>query len=313
GPIPGMRPGQALTAIQTMIDHSQKWHNGSCSKNIRNISNSDGITPIVRKLDNLGRDIKKLKENQHVDEALVRETMKSLKKIRINCPFLKNRQSDNYAQHLENQVANKPKTKENNEVKMNPMCSALLQNQLPLKKHDPRSFIIPCSIGRLDFNNALADLGASINIMPFSMYKHLGMEKLESINMMIEMADITKRIPKGVVKNLLIRIDKFNFRINFVILDMIKDFKMPIILGRPLLATTHAKVDIFRKSISLKVGNEKVIFKMRSSFTTTIFESNRAIKSKIHMGDDNLIDSEYCEFDQLLGIEPDIFAHDVDI
>nr|GFC85952.1 hypothetical protein [Tanacetum cinerariifolium] len=64
------------------------------------------------------------------------------------------------------------------------------------------------------------------------------------------------------------------------------------------------------KFISIEVGNEKVIFKMRSSFTTTIFESFRAIKSEIHIGDDDLIDSESYEFDQLLGIDPDIFAYD---
>ncbi|GJZ84683.1 zinc knuckle CX2CX4HX4C containing protein [Tanacetum coccineum] len=195
---------------------------------------------------------------------------------------------------------------------MNPRCSALLQNQLPPKEQDPGSFILPCSIGRLDFNNALADLGASISIMPFSMYKRLGMGKLEPINMVIEMADNTKSIPKGIVKNLLIRIDKFIFPIDFVILDIIEDYRMPIILGRPLIATTHAKVDIYRKSISLEVGNEKVIFKMRSSFTSIIFESVRAIKSKIYMGDDDLIDSESCDFNQLLGIDPDIFAYVID-
>ncbi|GJR97029.1 hypothetical protein Tco_0269203 [Tanacetum coccineum] len=71
-------------------------------------------------------------------------------------------------------------------------CSGLLQNQLPPKEQDPRSFILPCSIGRLDLNNALADLGVSISIMPFSMYKCLGMGKLKPINMVIKMADNTK-------------------------------------------------------------------------------------------------------------------------
>nr|GEX64563.1 hypothetical protein [Tanacetum cinerariifolium] len=85
--------------------------------------------------------------------------------------------------------------------------------------------------------------------------------------MVIEMADNTKSIPKGIVKNLLIRIDKFIFPLDFFILAMIEDYKMPIILGRPLLATTYAKVDILRKFISLEVGNEKVIIKMRRTKT----------------------------------------------
>ncbi|GJR15292.1 reverse transcriptase domain-containing protein [Tanacetum coccineum] len=139
-------------------------------------------------------------------------------------------------------VANKPRTKEDKEIRMKPRCSALLQNQLPPKEQDPGSFILPCSIGRLDFNNALADLGASISIMPLSMYKRLGIGKLEPINMVIEMDDNTKYTPKGIVENLLIKIDKFIFPIDFVILDIVEDFRMPIILGRPLLATTYAKI-----------------------------------------------------------------------
>nr|GFB81254.1 hypothetical protein [Tanacetum cinerariifolium] len=91
---------------------------------------------------------------------------------------------------------------------------------------------------------------------------------------------------------------------------------MPIILGRPLLAMDYAQVDIFKKLISIKVGNEKVIFKMRSSFTSTTVEFIRTIRSKTRMEDDDLVkvyydlflyDSESCE------IEPDIFSYDIDI
>ncbi|GJU32185.1 zinc knuckle CX2CX4HX4C containing protein [Tanacetum coccineum] len=218
-------------------------------------------------------------------------------------------------------VENKPRTEEDEEIRMNPRCSALLQNHLPPKEQDPGSFILPCSIGKLDFNNALADLGASISVMPLSMYKRLGIGKLEPINMVIEMADNTKCTPKGIVENLLIKIDKFIFPVDFVILDMVEDLRMPIILGRPLLATAHAKVDIFRKSISLEVGSEKVIFKMRSSFTTT-FESVRSIRSDTCPEDDDfkkidydlfLYDSESCEFNRLLSIDPDIFSYEIDV
>ncbi|GJU48549.1 zinc knuckle CX2CX4HX4C containing protein [Tanacetum coccineum] len=65
GPIPGMTPAQALTAIQTMADHSQKWHDGTTSRNIRSSSSNDGLAALVNKLDNLGRDMKKLKESVH--------------------------------------------------------------------------------------------------------------------------------------------------------------------------------------------------------------------------------------------------------
>ncbi|GKA59282.1 hypothetical protein Tco_0758595 [Tanacetum coccineum] len=191
---------------------------------------------------------------QHAEEALVHKTMESLKWIRINRPLLKEiRQTKDYAKHIKNLV-------------------------LPPKEQDPRSFVLSCSIGKLTFNNALADLGASVSIMPFLMYKRLGIRKLKPFNMVIEMADNTRTTPKGIVENLLVRIDKFNFPVDFVILDMVEDLRIPIILGRPLLARAHAKVDIFRKSISLEVGNEKVIFKIKK--TTIHVESVCAIGSE---------------------------------
>ncbi|GJU93655.1 hypothetical protein Tco_1318411 [Tanacetum coccineum] len=138
---------------------------------------------------------------QHAEEALVHETMESLKKIKINQLLLKEiRQTDNYPKYIKDLVTNKQLTKEDDEVRMNLRYSALLQNHLPPKENDPRSFILPCSIGRLDFNNALADLGASIRVMPFSMFKRLGIGKLKPIDMIIKMTDDTKCIPKGIVQ-----------------------------------------------------------------------------------------------------------------
>ncbi|GKD69842.1 hypothetical protein Tco_1323932 [Tanacetum coccineum] len=104
---------------------------------------------------------------QHAEEALIHKTMESLKKIKSNQPFLKEiGQSNEYPKFIKDLVSNKPLTMENEDVRINRRCSALLLNQLPPKEKDPRSFILPCSIGRLDFNNALADLGVSIGIMP---------------------------------------------------------------------------------------------------------------------------------------------------
>ncbi|GJW99585.1 zinc knuckle CX2CX4HX4C containing protein [Tanacetum coccineum] len=378
GPIPGMRPAEALTTIQTMADHSQKWHDDTTSRNIGSSSSNNGLAAMVNKLDNLGRDMKKLKESvhaiqaiftdngdplytpfyyspkeieyfsansgfsdddefknvtsildedlkqtslkqttthyiepyvppipfprrleQHAEEALIHKTMESLKKIKSNRPFLKEiRQPDEYPKHMKDLVASKPLTMENEDVKINHRCSALLLNQLPPKEKDPRSFILPCSIGRLDFNNALADLGTSISIMPFSVYKRLGIGKLETIKMNIELADYSKCIPKGIVRNLLIKIDKFILPIDFIILDTLENFRMPVILGKPLLTTAHAKVDVFKKAISLEVGNEKVIFKMKSDLPNIKNESVLMIKS-IMITDE----------DELMNIESDLFTY----
>ncbi|GJS86280.1 hypothetical protein Tco_0752821 [Tanacetum coccineum] len=290
------RMAEAVAALEATL--KKKKEEGKKEKQNVNyyVDSYEPLIPFLKRLEH------------HAEEALVHQTMESLKKIKINRPLLKEiRQTDNYAKQIKDLVENKPRTEEYGEIRMNPRCSALLQNHLPPKEQDPGTFILPCSIGKLDFKNALADLGASISVMPFSMYKLLGIGKLEPINMVIEMANNTKCTPKGIVENLLIKIDRFIFPIDFVILDMVEDIRMPIILGRPLLATAHAKVDIFRKSISLEVGSEKVIFKMRSSFTTTNFECVRSIKSETLLEDEDfkkidyelfLYNSESCEFNR---------------
>ncbi|GKG15655.1 reverse transcriptase domain-containing protein, partial [Tanacetum coccineum] len=88
-------------------------------------------------------------------------------------------------------------------VKLNSRCSAILQNELPPKKKDPKSFILPCVIGNTTVSNALADLGARISVMPFSTLKRLGLGNPKPINMMIEIADKSMQSPKGIVENVL--------------------------------------------------------------------------------------------------------------
>ncbi|GJW50918.1 retrovirus-related pol polyprotein from transposon TNT 1-94 [Tanacetum coccineum] len=128
-------------------------------------------------------------------------------------------------------------------VKLNARCSVVLQNKLPPKEKDPGSFVLPCIIGNTTVSNALADLGASISVMPFSMFKQLGLGNPRPVNMVIEMADRSMQSPKGIVENILVKIHKFIFLVDFVILDIVEDNKVPIILGRPMLATSHARID----------------------------------------------------------------------
>ncbi|GJU09192.1 hypothetical protein Tco_1125622 [Tanacetum coccineum] len=119
---------------------------------------------------------------------------------------------------------------------------------------------MPCAIGTTTVSNALSDLGASISIMPFSLFKRLGLGNPKPINMVIEMADISMQSPKGIVENVVVKINKFIFPVDFIILDKVEDDKVPIILGRPMLATAHARIDVFSKKTSLEVGTEQITF-----------------------------------------------------
>ncbi|GJY96236.1 putative reverse transcriptase domain-containing protein [Tanacetum coccineum] len=145
-------------------------------------------------------------------------------------------------------------------VKLNARCSVVLQNELPPKEKDPGSFILPCIISNTTVYNALADLGESISVMSFSMFKRLGLGNPRPVNMVIEMADRSMQSPKGMVENILVKIHKFIFPVDFVILDIIEDDKVLIILGRPMLATAQARIDVFGGKISLEVGKEQIIF-----------------------------------------------------
>ncbi|GJX07355.1 retrovirus-related pol polyprotein from transposon TNT 1-94 [Tanacetum coccineum] len=182
-------------------------------------------------------------ETQANEEKL----LKKLESEPVNTTLLNDIQkTPEYTRHLQELVSNKIQIEELSMVKLNACCSAVLQNELPPKEKDPGSFVLPCIIGNTTVSNALADLGASISVMPFSMFKRLGLGNPRPVNMVIEMADRSMQSPKGIVENVLVKIHKFIFPVDFVILDIVEDNKVPIILGRPMLATAHARIDVFR-------------------------------------------------------------------
>ncbi|GKA81687.1 putative reverse transcriptase domain-containing protein [Tanacetum coccineum] len=136
-----------------------------------------------------------------------------------------------------------------------------INKSIPQKEKDPGSFTLHCYINNVCFDNALADLGASVSVMPLSTYLNLGLGELAHTKLRVELADRTMKYPKGIAKNMLVGIGKFVFPVDFVILDMPEDIKVPLILGRPFLSIAHAKIDVFKRKITLRVGVEKIIFK----------------------------------------------------
>ncbi|GJQ93611.1 retrovirus-related pol polyprotein from transposon TNT 1-94 [Tanacetum coccineum] len=97
--------------------------------------------------------------------------------------------------------------------------------------------------------------------MPYSTFTNLGLGKLASTKLIIELANKTVKHPNGIVENVLVGIDKFVFPVDFVILDMPEDSKTPLILGRSFLSTAHAKIDVFKRKFSLKIRSDKIVFK----------------------------------------------------
>ncbi|KAG8491750.1 hypothetical protein CXB51_015084 [Gossypium anomalum] len=169
---------------------------------------------------------------------------------------------------LKELIVNKGKLDEASHVKLNAVCSAILQNKLPDKLKDQGSFMIPCLIGSLDVHNALADLGVSINVMPYKMFRQLGLGKPKQTRMSIQLADKTIRFPRGIIEDVLVKIDKFIYLVGFVVLDMEEDNNVPLILGRPFLATSRTIIDVGTGELTLRVGEEAITLQARNVINT---------------------------------------------
>nr|GEZ53561.1 reverse transcriptase domain-containing protein [Tanacetum cinerariifolium] len=147
---------------------------------------------------------------------------------------------------------NKDKLIELTNTPLNENCSAVVLKKLPEKLGDPRRFLIPCDFTGFDNCLALADLGASINLMPLSIWKKLRLPTLNDTKMVLELADRTISKPTGVAENVFVKVEKFYFPADFVILDFVADLRVPLILGRPFLSTAHALIDVYEGEITLR-------------------------------------------------------------
>ena len=116
----------------------------------------------------------------------------------------------------------------------------MIQKSLLVKMQDPVSFTIPCIIGKVEFKKALRDSGESINLMPLPVVKRLSLRELTPTNMTIQMANRTMAQLEGVLEDVLIKVGKFIFPVDFVVMNTEEDTQVPLLLGSPFLATGAA-------------------------------------------------------------------------
>ena len=153
--------------------------------------------------------------------------------------------------------------------------SAIIECKIPVKYKDPGCPKISANIGGTYMEKALLDLGASVNLLPFSMYKQLGLGELKPTTITLSLADRPIKIPKGTVEDVLIQVDKFYYPMNFVVLDTeqvaVGANHVPINLGRPFLATSNAIINCRNGVMQLTFGNmtlELNIFHLSKSTCT---------------------------------------------
>ncbi|GKB43839.1 hypothetical protein Tco_0888781 [Tanacetum coccineum] len=252
---------QALTAIQTMADHSQKWHDGSSSRNIESSRNSEGIAAIVNKLENLGQDMEKLKENVQA----IQVGCQNCGGAHLDKDFPLKEEAHLSVMDLHIRIDNRSPVGEKRpilEELMNKHWEESTRRRTEMKEWESNFY-------------AMADLGASVNVTPKSIFEHLKLARLKKTDMLVEMADMTKRSPIGIVENVLVKIDKFLFPSDFVVMNMLNTHNETMILRRPFLATIHVEIDVFNKEISLGIRGDKITFDMNKkihNFTTLIEE-----------------------------------------
>nr|XP_009763542.1 PREDICTED: uncharacterized protein LOC104215430 [Nicotiana sylvestris] len=172
-------------------------------------------------------------------------TLEPVETVQLNIPLVDVlHEIPKYAKYIKDIVAHKRRLTKFETVALTEECTLRVQNKLPQKLKDPGSFTIPVRIGNIDVGRALCDLGASINLMPLSLFKQLGLGAPRPTTVILQLADRSIAHPEGVIEDVLLQIGKFIFPTDFIILDYEDDELVPIILGRPLLATGDAIIKV---------------------------------------------------------------------
>ncbi|KAM6544070.1 hypothetical protein CsatB_008517 [Cannabis sativa] len=197
------------------------------------------------------------------DDGQFRRFLDVLKQLHINIPLVEAlEQMPTYVKFLKDILTKKRRLGEIETVALTEGCSAMLKSKIPPKLKDPGSFTIPISIGGRDVGRALCDLGASINLMPMSIFRKLGIGEARPTTVTLQLADRSMAHPEGKIEDVLVQVDKFIFPADFIILDYEEDREVPIILGRPFLATGRTLIDVEKGELTMRAQDQQATFKV---------------------------------------------------
>ena len=188
------------------------------------------------------------------------EMLEVLRQVKVNIPLLDMiKQVPTYAKFLKDLCTVKRGFNVNKKAFLTEQVSAIIQCKTLVKYKDPGCLTISVNIGGISVEKALLDLGASVNIFPYSMYKQLGLGELKPTSITLSLADRSIKIPKGTIEDVLIQVDRFYYTVDFVVLDTepvaVGTNHVPIILGRPFLATSNALINCRNGVMQLTFGN----------------------------------------------------------
>jgi len=198
-----------------------------------------------------------------------------------------------YARFLKELLNKKRKFPEEERVELEVRCSAIIQKAIPQKSCDLGSFTLPITVGNLYVGNALLDLGVSINLIPLSMLKRIGEVEVRPTRMTLQLAGRSIKRPYDIVEDLLVKVDKFLFPIDFVVMDIEEDVDVPLILGGPFMKTTKVIIDVDKRKLKVCVTDEEVSF--------NVFEPMKHPNDKKDCFRLDVLDEEYRQVQKGLG------------
>jgi len=186
-----------------------------------------------------------------------------MNKFYIDVPFTKVlTQIPTYAKFLKEILSEKRKIDEDEIANLTEECSAIIQNKLPPKLKDPGSFSIPCVIGSEIVKKAMCVLGASVCLMPLSLFERMGIGELKSTRMTVQLVDRSIKYPARIVEDVPVKVGEIYIPADFVVMEIEKDSQVPILLGRPFLAIVGAIIDVKNGRLAFNVGKDTVEFEL---------------------------------------------------
>ncbi|KAM1996748.1 hypothetical protein ACFX15_029666 [Malus domestica] len=210
---------------------------------------------------------------QAKNEEEEKDVLETFRKVHVNIPLLDAiKQIPKYAKFFKKLCTTRKRIREKEVVHVSENVSALLQRKLPPKCKDPGSFTIPCVIGNTRFDHAMLDLGASINVMPYSVYASMNLGKLKNDGVIIQLADRSNAYPKGVLEDVLVQVDHLIFPADFYVLDMEDSTHSPpspLLLGRPFMKTAQTKIHVAKGAVTMAFGGDMINFKISESVENT--------------------------------------------
>jgi len=185
--------------------------------------------------------------------------LERLRRIYADTPFLKTlKKAPACLQFVRDFLSKKEEPEGGSVMPIGRACSSFVQS--PTKLQDPGDFYIPCCIGDIHIARALCNLGVSVSLMPLSLYRRLELLELTPTTTLILLADRSTRQPVGILEDIPVKVGEFVIPCAFFVVDMDESPSMPIILGRPFLATTGAEINVQAGTLSLCTCGERVDF-----------------------------------------------------